>query len=260
MNSLYIVIAVILVVIIFYPKITISENQIYSPLSENTAKLSTPRFYDFYIPQLTNEQTPISTDSYNNQMNANMLTRNTYLNDDNVTIIRQELSDNDTRFPKYILKDTLSKNTIGTGELSPFHKEEDKPYTSFTDENISQYPKFYNSDIKNELTNVGKFFDKKNRYSDSTNPNSSAYIDDSCYVNSDNSVTCLENTRLQNIPPKNTSKYKNYDIGNYRTTESKDSVMNGLSFYDTVFASKAENETFSPFVETPIFRECLTDV
>ena len=93
MNSLYIVIAIILAIIFFYPKITISENQIYSPLSKTSDKLSTPRIYDFYIPQLTNKQTPLSSDSYNNQMNANMLTRDTYLNDDNVDIIRKELND-----------------------------------------------------------------------------------------------------------------------------------------------------------------------
>ena len=92
MNSLYIVFAVILLVIVLYPKITISENQIYSPLSQKSDALSTPRIYDFYIPQLTNNQTPLSSDKFNNQMNANMLTRNTYLNDDNMNIIRKELS------------------------------------------------------------------------------------------------------------------------------------------------------------------------
>jgi len=264
MNSLYIVIAIILVVIFFYPKITISENQIYSPLSKISDKLSTPRIYDFYIPQLTNKQKPLSSDSYNNQMNANMLTRNTYLNDDNVDIIRKELNDIDTKYPKILLKDTLSENTIGTSELSPFHKKEDEPYKSFTDENVSQYPKFYTSDIKNEITNVGKFFDKKNRYSDTTRPNGSAYVDDTCYVDSNNNITCLENTRLQNIPPKNTDTYNTCDIistiGNYKLNESKDSVMNGLSFYDTVFGSKEKNETYSPFIKSSSVKECFVDL
>ena len=153
MNSLYIVFAVILLVIVLYPKITISENQIYSPLSPKSDALSTPRLYDFYIPQLTNNQTPLSSDKFNNQMNANMLTRNTYLNDDNMNIIRKELNDIGNKYPKYILKDTLSGNTIGNSELSPVD-EENKPYKSFTDKNVSQYPKYYNSDIKNELTNI----------------------------------------------------------------------------------------------------------
>ena len=203
MNSLYILIGVIFLVIVFYPKIIISENQIYSPISDGK-KLSTPRMYDFYIPQLTNEQTPLSQDKFNNQMNANTLTRNTYLNDDNVDIIRDELNSIDKKYPKYILKDTLSGNTVGTSELHPTSGSEDSPYKSFLDDNVSQYPKYYTSDIKNELTNVGKFFDKANKYSDSTRPSGSAYVDDNCYIDANNDITCLKNTRLQNIPPKNT--------------------------------------------------------
>lgn len=263
MNSLYIIIAIILVILFFYPKITISENQIYTPLSKTSDKLSTPRMYDFYIPQLTTKQNPLSIDSYNNQMNANMLTRNTYLNDDNVDIIRKELNDIGNKYPKFLLKDTLSGNTIGASELSSFHKKEDEPYKSFSDENVSQYPKFYSSDFKNEITNVGDFFNKKNRYSDTTRSTSSAYVDDSCYVDSNNNITCLENTRLQNIPPKNTETYNTCDIistiGNYKINESKESVMNGLSFYDNVFASKDKNETYSPFVDTSI-KECFVDL
>jgi hypothetical protein len=261
MNSLYIVIGVILVIIALYPKIIISENQIYSPLSQKSNALSTPRIYDFYIPQLTNNQTPLSSDKFNNQMNANMLTRNTYLNNDNMNIIRKELNDIGNKYPKYILKDTLSGDTIGNSELSPID-DENKPYTSFTDENVSQYPKYYNSDIKNELTNIGKFFDKKNKYSDTTKPNGSAYVDDNCYIDSDNNITCLENTRLQNIPPKNYNEYGTCDImrsiNDLKINDSKDTIMNGLSFYDNVFASKDKNETFSPFVDSSI-KECFVD-
>ena len=261
MNSLYILIGVIFLVIVFYPKIIISENQIYSPISDGK-KLSTPRMYDFYIPQLTNEQTPLSQDKFNNQMNANTLTRNTYLNDDNVDIIRDELNSIDKKYPKYILKDTLSGNTVGTSELHPTSGSEDSPYKSFLDDNVSQYPKYYTSDIKNELTNVGKFFDKANKYSDSTRPSGSAYVDDNCYIDANNDITCLKNTRLQNIPPKNTESNTECgilkEIGNYKMNESKDSVMNGLSFYDSVFGSSKKNETYSAYSSAPI-RECMID-
>ena len=263
MKTLYVIFGLILVVFLFYPTITVSENQIYSPLSMSSNKQSTPRMYDFYIPQLTNNQTPLTGNKFNNQTNANMLTRNTYLNDDNVDIIRKELNDIDTKYPKYILKDTLAANPLGLSELSSFITDPDKPYTSFVDDNVSQYPKFYTSDIKNELTNIGKFFDKKNRYSDTTYSNSSKYIDDSCYINSDNEITCLENTRLQNIPPKNTDNFNTCDImksiGNYKVNESKDSVMNGLSFYDNVVASKDKNETFSAYISGSPFKECSID-
>jgi hypothetical protein len=264
MNSLYIILAVILIILILYPKITISENQIYSPLLNTSKKESTPRMYDFYIPQLTGNQTPLSQDNFNNQTNANMLTRNTYLNDDNVDIIRSELSSIDKKYPKYILKDTLSGNTIGSSEMHSTDGDPDTPYKSFSDDNVSQYPKFYNSDIKNELTNIGTFFDKKNRYINTTHSNSSAYVDDNCYIDSNNDITCLDNTRLQNISPKDTNSYTTCgiikDIGNYKLNESKDSVMNGLSFYDSVFASSKKNETFSPFIESSTIKECFVDV
>ena len=61
MKSLYILTGVVLLIVLFYPQITISENQIYSPLNNSSQKLSTPRMYDFYIPQLTNSQTPLSS-------------------------------------------------------------------------------------------------------------------------------------------------------------------------------------------------------
>lgn len=261
MKSLYIIIGVILLIVLFYPKITISENQIYSPVTSSSSKLSTPRLYDFYIPQLTNSQVPLSQDNYNNQKNANILTRDTYLNNDEVNIIRKELKNtNDNKYPKYILKDTLSANTIGSNELhSSEGKEYSKEYKSFTDKNISQYPTFYNSDIKNELTNIGNFFDKKNRYSDTTYSNNSSYVNDDCYTDSNNNITCIDNTRLQNIPPKNLNDYGKCEIertiGNYKSTESKDSIMNGLSFYDSVYASSKKNETFSPFIKSSV-SEC----
>tara|TARA_B100000900_G_C20589150_1_gene720914 strand:- start:103 stop:891 length:789 start_codon:yes stop_codon:yes gene_type:complete len=262
MNSLYILIGVIILIIIFYPNITISENQLYSPLSKDSNKLSTPRLYDFYIPQLTTEQKPLSNDNYNNQLNANMLTRNTYLNDDNVNIIRNELNNIENKYPKFLLKDTLSANTINSSELSPVDKE-NKSYKSFTDDNVSQYPKYYTSDLKNDITNIGKFFDKQNRYSDTTKSNSSAYVNDNCYIDSNNDITCLDNTRLQNIPPKNNDIYNGYDItknpSNLKITSSKDSVMNGLSFYDNVFGSKDKNETFSPFLIDST-KECFIDL
>ena len=98
MKSLYILTGVVLLIVLFYPQITISENQIYSPLNNSSQKLSTPRMYDFYIPQLTNSQTPLSSGKYNNQINANNLTRDTYLNDDNVDIVRNELNEISTKF------------------------------------------------------------------------------------------------------------------------------------------------------------------
>jgi len=261
MKSLYILGAVILLILFFYPKITISENQIYRPVPKDSDKKSTPRIYDFYIPQLTTPQTPLSDTKFNNQTNANQLTRNTYLNGDEVDIVRDGKPSSEANYPKYIAKDTLSANTLGSNELHKSHeKEHSKPYDSFTDENVSQYPKFYTSDLKNEISNLGKFFDKKNRYVDTTSPNSSAYVDDSCYIDGNNEMTCIDNSRLQNIPPKNMRKYNQFDIedtiGNYKIDGSKDGVMTGSFFYDSVYAASKKNETFSPFIGGSISGEC----
>ena len=48
-------------------------------------------------------------------------------------------------------------------------------------------------------------------------------------------------------------------INNIKINESKDTVMNGLSFYDNVYGSKTKNETFSPFVDSSV-KECFIDV
>jgi hypothetical protein len=262
MNSIYILFSVVLIVILFYPKVTISENQIYTPVSQTSEKKSSRRLYDFYIPQLTNDQVSLSRDRFNNQKNADELTRDIYLNDDNLEILRNVAGDIDKKYPKYIKKDTLSGNTIGTTELHSSHEQNySKPYNSFTDENISQLPGFYTNDLKNEITDIGKFFDKKNKFIDVTSSNSGAYLNDNCYVDSNNNITCKDNTRLQNIPPKNIETYEKCDIereiGNYKTNVARDSVMNGLSFYDSVYGSSKKNEIFSPYTGGSISRECV---
>ena len=66
--------------------------------------------------------------------------------------------------PDFYRKDRLSGNPSGTEELRKFELNNDKSEQSWTDENVSEHPKFYNADIKNELTNIGAFFDKNNQY------------------------------------------------------------------------------------------------
>ena len=261
MKSLYVLIAVTLLILVFYPKITMTEHQIYTPSPHTSDKLSSPRIYDFYIPQLTTPQQKLSFDKYNNQENANQLTRDIYLNDDTTNIIRREIRDTSGPSLKILHRDTLSGNTIDSNELHSAGLGEDLPYKPYSDENISQFPKFYTSDIQNEMTNVGKFFDKNIKYNDTTTSSSSAYLDDKCFVNSDNEITCMDNTRLQNLPIKSTEKDTSCSINtrDYKTSASVDSVMNGLSFYDSVFPGKQNNETYSAFTGGPIIRDCFGD-
>ena len=66
--------------------------------------------------------------------------------------------------PDYYRKDRLSGNTIGSEELRPFLTDEKTSESSWTDKNVSEHPKFYNSDVTDNLTDIGTFFDKNNKY------------------------------------------------------------------------------------------------
>ncbi len=175
-------------------------------------------------------------------------------------------------FPDYFRKDRLSGNDIGTEEMRPFTTN-DEPDNSWTDTNVSQHPKFYTSDVKDELTNVGAFFDKNNQFNDKTSSNTEALPSDSCYINKKGEKFCEDNTRLQNIPPslitdinkcyalntvgmykdkdKNPKEYVSYNqekIDNETLgvwAYSDDRVINGGKFFNEVFPSKKINEKSS---------------
>ena len=175
-------------------------------------------------------------------------------------------------FPGYFRKDRLSGNDIGTGEMRSFTTN-DEPDTSWSDVNVSHHPKFYTSDIKDELTNVGSFFDKNNQYNDKTSSNTNVLPSDSCYIDKMGRKFCEDNTRLQNIPPSLISDinkcYALNTVGMYKDKDkitreyvsfnqekvdnenlgvwsySDDRVINGGKFFNGVFPSKQQNETVS---------------
>jgi hypothetical protein len=179
-------------------------------------------------------------------------------------------------FPDYFRKDRLSGNDIGTGEMRPFNTN-DEPDNSWTDSNVSDHPKFYTSDIKDELTNVGAFFDKNNQYNDKTSSTTDVLPGDSCYIDKRGMKFCEDNTRLQNIPPSlitdvnkcyalntvgmykdkhkkpkeyvsfNQEKIDNETLGVW--SYSDDRVMNGGNFFNEVFPSRQKNETVSPKIK-----------
>ena len=183
--------------------------------------------------------------------------------------------------PEYYRKDRLSGNDIGTEELRSFTTN-DEPDNSWTDKNVSHHPKFYTSDIKNELTNTGSFFDKNNQYNDKTSSNTDVLVSDSCYTDKKGVKFCEDNTRIQNIPPSLISDinkcYALNTIGMYKDkkkkgeyisfnaeniineevgvwTYSDDRTINGGKFYNEVFPSKVENETVSPNLK-PLTGNC----
>ena len=202
---------------------------------------------DVYLPQQSTGFYNLSENPFNNQTNANTLTENNFISEDPVAMIRdnpyiQEMKKN---YPQILKFDNLSGNTIGNSE----HRfaETDSGYSNpaFSDLNVSQYPSYYTSDIKDELINTGKFFDKNNQYHDNTSYKSSGSISDSCYTTKDHQKVCLENTRLQSIPSSlitDTNKCGAFNLKGNNTSEGK--VMNGKNFFNGVFGS-------SPFNEVP---------
>ena len=157
--------------------------------------------------------------------------------------------------PDYYRKDRLSGNPTMTEELRPFVMDSDNSESSWTDKNVSEHPKFYNADTKDELTNIGSFFDKNNYYGDRTSSNSESLTSDSCYRDRSGSTFCEDNTRLQLIPPKLISDPNSClvlnTIGPYKDlsniVDNKDRVINGGTFYDNIKASLKDNESFSSF-------------
>ena len=191
---------------------------------------------------------------------------------DNLNIMRdtrENINKKRIYLPDYYRKDRLGGNDIGTEELRPFTNSEE-PDNSWTDVNVSKHPKFYNSDIKNELTNVGSFFDKNNQYNDKTSSNTEVLVSDGCYTDKEGEIFCEDNTRLQNIPPSLISDinkcYALNTIGMYKDRNRKDKefvsfnsekidgeelgvwsysddrTINGGKFFNNVVASRNKNE------------------
>ena len=161
--------------------------------------------------------------------------------------------------PDYYRKDRLSGNTEGSSEYRPFLSDNSKSENSWTDKNVSEHPKFYNSDVTDNITNIGSFFDKNNQYNDTTNARSIALPSDRCYLDKMGNQFCEENTRLQNIPPTLISESNSSvlnTIGFYKEDnhidDMKDKLINGGIFYDKIKGSMKNNETFSSFNNDPL--------
>lgn len=162
--------------------------------------------------------------------------------------------------PDFYRKDRLSGNTSGTEELRQFELNNDKSEQSWTDKNVSEHPKFYNADIKDELTNIGAFFDKNNQYNGKSSINSESLTTDRCYKNKDGDTFCEDYTRLQLIPPSlikdPQSCYALNSVGMYKdmnlSDDRNDRVMNGGIFFNGINASKQNNETYSKPINSQV--------
>ena len=193
--------------------------------------------------------------------NLSVITRDSVLNSEpTINEIRNGTVKDESHFPKYYLKDTLSANTIGTTEYS-FAGEVGEEAVAWSDENVSQYPTYYKSDFKGGLTNVGAFFDQNNHYTDITGPRTDAQIGDICYVSKDGEKVCLENDKLQNVPPSLVSDVNQCGFLNSlgllqysnQIDTSQERVINGGVLYDNVKGSKKYNEMYSE----PLFGQVM---
>ena len=181
--------------------------------------------------------------------------------DKNLTITRTDMDNVKQRMylPDYYRKDRLSGNTIGSEELRPFLTDEKTTESSWTDKNVSEHPKFYNSDVRDNLTDIGSFFDKNNNYNDKASSRSVALPSDRCYLDKMGNQFCEENTRLQNIPPKLISDPNSpvlNTIGYYKDQniidDMKDKLINGGIFFNSIKGSNGKDETFSSFNNNPL--------
>ena len=103
--------------------------------------------------------------------------------------------------PDYYRKDRMGQNPTGTEELRSFVNNKDKSEQAWSDTNVSEHPKFNNAEGKDEITNIGAFFDKNNQYNDITSSNTESLSSDTCYTDKSGGYFCSDNTRLQLIPP-----------------------------------------------------------
>jgi len=207
-------------------------------------------------------------------LNSLFIQNNKKIDESEVNIIRSNNVDNDKNpiyyKPEFYKKDFISPNPIGSTEYNFAEFNDDKTSYAWTNNNVSQHPSFYRSEIENERTNVGEFFDVNNKYNDKTSVYSTNNLPDRCFLDKDDSIVCNFNDKLQNIPPSLIKRDNKVDFlnrignngdglykdisnseidvisgNNYLTYEYKDEKeMNGAEVFNGVHGSSNKNETY----------------
>tara|TARA_B100000963_G_scaffold355551_1_gene374027 strand:- start:3278 stop:4153 length:876 start_codon:yes stop_codon:yes gene_type:complete len=276
----FILIILILVAAFFYfnykdkEEPTQEEIQTLEYVEENKPETIIIKQKDFPYPQISHGFKKLGKEAIHKPLNNLKELLPGGSND--ITVVRDKpgtMTKKRVYFPDYYRKDRLGGNDIGNSEVRPFVRDSEKPEDSWTDNNVSEHPKFYNSDIQNELTNVGMFFDKNNQYNDKTSPNTNVLVSDGCYESKYGEKFCEDNTRLQNIPPSlitdvnkcytlnsigiykdKINKPKDYTSFDVETIDEEqigvwsygdDRTINGGKFYNEVYGSKDKNEDLS---------------
>ena len=219
-----------------------------------------PSLGPFPIPQSTTQEVNLSGST---GVDLTLISSDIVSNEQTVSEVRTkdcQLREK-SHFPEFYLKDTLSGNTIGTSEYKFAEVDNEQPEYAWSDENVSQYPKYYSADVVSQLTNVGSFFDQNNQYVDLTGSRSEASIDDVCYTSKAGEKVCLENNKLHNVPPSLITDVQSCGFLNSiglleysnRVNETGEKVMNGGALYDGVKGSRGV-PSFSRVMKQPTLK------
>ena len=214
----------------------------------------------FPIPPTSSESKPLS-ESTNND--TTLINDTLISNPDIVNVIRSGVVNKESHYPKYYRKDLISGNTVGTTEYT-FAETTEKSSLAWSDQNVSDHPKYYKSDFDGGLTNIGSFFDQSNRYVDITGPRTDANVGNVCYTDKDGGNACLENDKLMNIAPlvvdnkRRCGSLNDYNMLQYtnylKYGGGNNKVINGSSFYDGVTG----NNKFNSKYDVPLKEEVLS--
>ena len=190
---------------------------------------------EFPIPQSTSEE-KLLTD----KINPISISSTNKLPHHKISEIRYS-QHNTNYIQSFYPQDNLSANTIGSSEYKFAEVDNTKSSIAWTDENVSQYPTYYTSDIKNELTDVGSFYDTNNQYNDARSTKSIYDLDDICRNDEKGNKICLNNQRLQNIPPVLITDISNCGTLNSKNIAlikdklyNKNNISNGYPFFNKV--------------------------
>jgi len=156
--------------------------------------------------------------------------------------------------PDYYRKDTMDGDDQ-SHERRPFVNDEADSEQAWTDENVAEHPKYYNSNMKHdELTNIGSFFDRNNQFNDTRSSHTRTLPSDNCYQTKQGTRFCMDSTRLQVVPPELlTDPQDNYAlnaVGMYkdynRIPMNPGRVMNGGLFGDVIGTKGITDEPAAP--------------
>ena len=213
---------------------------------KNNIKIETNEFpvsNDFVFPQPSNDYFPISETKPENPLYEGKIK---LPSDKNITIIRSSNLDNDNNpiyyKPEFYKSDFIDENPIGSTEYSLANFDSKlTTINAWEDQNVSQHPKFYRSEITDEKTNLGKFFDENLRFHDRLSNYSTSNLPDRCMLDKNNNIVCDFNNKLQNIPPNLIQNDIKHDIFN------KVNIGNNLKNINDISISNVSGNNYSTY-------------